>query len=305
MSTGQSKLVRFWTRPVRPERVAAFRIAIGTLVLLDTLVSLWPNAAEFFGPNGLLPSELYRLQQDGLTSWSLLPAGATVAEVRLFLLALMGAATLVTAGLATRVASIAMWVLLVSLQRRNPYILTGGDLVLSAAAFYLIIMRAGAAWSIDAHLQRRRGGSTAARIPAWPLRLAQIQLALIYLFTGLSKLPVPDGPGVGQWLSGHAIAAALSNPTLARFEFLTLVPWWVWAPLTWAILAWEILFPLLICLRALRPATLAFGVMVHLGIFLTLEVHNFSFAVLAYYLLFLPDNAFKPGRTADRGMGDL
>ena len=49
---------QFWTRPIRVERVAAFRIAIGSLVILDTALSLWPNAAEFFGPRGLFPSEL-------------------------------------------------------------------------------------------------------------------------------------------------------------------------------------------------------------------------------------------------------
>ena len=187
-----------------------------------------------------------------------------------------------------------MWALLVSLHHRSPYVMNGGDFLLQAAALYLMLMPAGARWSLDHVLRRRRGKVGDPWVPPWAFRLAQVQLAVVYLFTGLSKLPVPGGPGVGNWISGEAVAKAVGTASMGRFEFLTSIPWWVYAPFTWLTLGWELLFPVLISFSRTRNIALLYGVAFHLGIFATLEIGAFSFATLCYYLLYLPGGWFGP-----------
>lgn len=293
MTRGLARVVSYWSTPIRAERMAAFRIVIGALVATDTAITILPHAAWYLGADGLHPEALFRLVA-GPGTWSLVPADATATEARAYVLALVAASVGVACGLATRLSSIAMWALLVSIHHRSPYVLNGGDFLLQVAALYLVLMPAGRAWSVDAALRRRRGREASPWVLPWPYRLAQIQLAVMYLFTGLSKLPTPDGPHAGQWISGQALAGALGAATMARFEILSTIPWWVSAPAVWATLAWEISFPVLLLFRRTRALALAFGVLLHLAIFATLEVGVFSFASLSYYVLFLPPAWFGP-----------
>jgi hypothetical protein len=43
----------WWTQPVRAERLAALRIGLAAVLLLDLLVTYLPRAADFFGPDSL------------------------------------------------------------------------------------------------------------------------------------------------------------------------------------------------------------------------------------------------------------
>ncbi len=293
MSDWATTIWTFWTAPVRAERLAVFRIAVGTLVAFDAAASFAPHAVDYFGATGLFPARLFEVSQGG-GRWSLLSANATPGEVHVALGALLLSAGGVAVGLGTRISCIVMWALLVSLHQRSPYVMNGGDFLLQVAALYLMLMPAGARWSLDHARRRRRGEDGDPWVPPWAFRLAQVQLALVYLFTGLSKLPVPGGPGVGNWISGEAIAKALGTASMGRFEFLTTIPWWVYAPLTWLTLGWELLFPVLVCFRRTRKIALLYGVAFHLGIFATLEIGAFSFAALCYYLLYLPAGWFGP-----------
>lgn len=293
----------FWTAPIRVERMALFRIAVGALVAIDTWSTILPHAVLYLGRDGLYPARLHEVLQFGW-KWSLLPADASPTQVHLVVLGLIVAATCVAFGLATRVASIAMWILLVSVHQRSPFIMNGGDFLLQVAALFLVFMPAGLAWSLDATIRRRRGLPIDPWVLPWPYRLAQIQLAVMYLFTGLSKLPPPGYPGVGKWISGEAIAGAIGTATMGRFEFLTRIPWWVYAPFTWLTLVWELTFPILVAFRRTRYLTLSFGVLLHLGIFATIEVGAFSFATLCYYVLFLPAEWFGPEEEPPITRGD-
>ena len=72
---------------------------------------------------------------------------------------------------------------------RNPNILNGGDDTLQVGLFLMLISPCGRALSLDAWLRRRRTGDTApAFVPPWSVRVLQIQLAVIYITTGLAKL---------------------------------------------------------------------------------------------------------------------
>ncbi|HZU36588.1 MAG TPA: hypothetical protein VFA18_11795, partial [Gemmataceae bacterium] len=55
-------LVDFWTRPIRAEPLALFRILLGAITLLSLLFSLLPRLDLYLGPEGLCPPE-------ALNSW--------------------------------------------------------------------------------------------------------------------------------------------------------------------------------------------------------------------------------------------
>jgi predicted DCC family thiol-disulfide oxidoreductase YuxK len=287
--------IGLWVKPVRAEPVAAFRVSIAAIVLLDTLFSLLPDATDWFGVHGTFSPGQFEDWSNQWSRWSVLPTEAPDWLIYLLLGVLALSAVLVVVGLATRVASVAMWVLLVSFQVRHPNILNAGDTLLRCAAFYIMLMPAGAAWSIDNLIRRRLGWRVDGWIQPWSLRFAQIQILVVYLYTGVEKLrgfkpaALSEGGYLGDWVSGWAVYKAMVHGTIGRFgEFFSQFPWWVFAPMTWATLAFEVLFVPLIWWRRTRWYVLAFGFMVHVGIFATMEVTHFSWTTLSYYWLFVP-----------------
>lgn len=288
-----------WLKPVRAERLAAFRIAIAMIVLIDTAISLLPDAADWFGVEGAFSPAQFEAWRSEWMRWSVLPIDASDGMIQALLLLLMLFAAMTALGLLTRVASIGMWILLVSFHTRNPHILNGGDTLLRVATFYLMLMPAGAAWSIDNLVRARVGWRVDGWVMPWSLRLAQLQIMIVYFATGLEKLrgfePIFGGadgaPGtrLGDWLSGEAVHKAISHATLGRMGWLVEDwPWWIFAPLTWATLLFEVFFIALVVWRRTRWYALAFGFALHFGIFLTMEVTHFSWTTLSYYLLFVP-----------------
>ena len=81
----------------------------------------------------------------------------------------------------------------------------------------------------------------------------------------------------------------LGDLTLARWSYAWLpVPYWLTRLLTWLVLAWEFLFPVLLVWRRLRLPVLCFGAAFHLGIWLCLELGGFALYMLCLYLPLLP-----------------
>lgn len=322
---------QFWSRPIRAEPAAAFRISISLVVLLDTLFTLIPMGADWFGARGLYTPGMFENYLRSWWRWSLLGPDWADSAVQAALWVLAGCALLSTLGLFTRVATVGMWALLVSFHMRNPYIVNGGDILLRTAAFLLMLMPAGAAWSLD-NLVRRgllrapglarrvialafthpalwaeswRGESSRGLIRPWSVRLAQVQLVVLYFFTGIDKVRGVHGGELGDWVGGHAVFRALNHGTISRFAVFGDWPWWLFAPATWLTLAWEIAFPVLVLWKRTRWWALALGFALHVGIFLTMEVTHFSWTILSFYWLFVPaavlmDMAGKATGSAER-----
>jgi hypothetical protein len=255
---------RFWFAPRSLAPLALVRIAFGILVFLWAL-SVLPDAKTFFGPDGVLTDPPSR---DG--AWSLLHVwdSGTAPVVLVVLLGIGG--LFLAAGVGTRVASVVVFVAFVSLGNRNPFIGNSGDALLRVLSLYMVF----AAWAPRS---------------AWPLRLIQIQVSLIYIGTVWAKLRGHN------WPDGDAVAYAFRLEDLARFAvpdvgssvFLTNV-------MTYGVLVVEAALGVLIWVPKLRKWVLLAGVCLHLGIEYRLRVGFFSWTILTTYL------AFVPGETAER-----
>jgi hypothetical protein len=171
---------------------------------------------------------------------------------------------------------------MVSLWNRNPVVCDGGDAVVLVLLFWSMFADLGARFSLDVRLGRR---PAAARVPAAALRFLLLQVAYIYLITFLSKRG-------SSWIGGTAVQLAAGSPDWGRgLGPLVASSAGLSAALTWATLAIEGLFPLLLLspwrARRLRAIALCAGLALHIGIFLTMGVGIFSLVMPASYLVLL------------------
>lgn len=282
-------LREYWTKPVRPEPMAFFRVLIAAIVLLDTATSLVPFADLWFTRSGPNPAGFAEQFTHLDLPWSLIGGSTTGAVSMWIAIALCAAALLVLLGLCTRPACVAMWACIVVLHLRAPNILNAGDVLLRVACFYLVLMPAGAAYSLDNLLRARRGLAVGQAVPPWSLRLAQIQICILYTATAIEKLMgFASFADPGDWVGGSAVRRTMAHALIARWPWFNDLPLWVSAPASWLTLGWELFFPLLVLWRRTRYAALAYGVILHLGIFALMEVTHFSLTTLAWYWLFVP-----------------
>ncbi len=308
-------LYDFWTRPICAEPLALFRILIGIVLLLSLLTSFGPRLPLDLGPDGLCPG---RAADDwikrsgrfcllrGPVNLPFLEAfvpAQTVQEWRewcdapahaAWLFAVLTAAVAcMTLGIGTRLSTLIAWALFISFNQRLPWVLNGGDSMMRCALFYLLFAPAGAVWSLDSLLWRRsQPKESPVLIPPWSVRLMQIQLAVVYLFTGVSKLN--DGWPGNEWINGEALYWVLNDLSLTRWPYFWLpVPMLLCRLLSWGTLALELGFAFVMALPRgrytfyLRSFMLLAGVALHVGILVHTEVGWFSPATLCWYVLFL------------------
>jgi hypothetical protein len=254
--------------PVDTAPMAALRIACGLLVLGWT-VSLLPDVQAFLADDGLTSGAV-----PGSRGWWTVD----LLDPHLAVALLLAAAVALTLGWRTRVASVLVAFLLVAIQRRDVFVLNSGDLLLRELAFFVALMPAGETWSLDA---RRRGSTW--RAP-WALRLLQLQISALYLFSVTAKL------GGASWQNGTAVGKAVQLEDLQRLvlpeSLATSVT--VSAVLTYGTLVVEAALVVGLWLPRARWWVMAAGVGIHLGIEATLLIGWFSLTVVACYLAFVP-----------------
>jgi hypothetical protein len=281
---------RWWTEPVRAERLAALRIGLAAVLLVDLLATYLPQAGDFFGGDLGRPGLFARWSRPPSWRWSLLDGGAPPWVLRAALVVWVLATVSLLLGLSSRLSAGVVWLLSTSFGALNPVILNAGDAVRGIVLLYLVLSPCGAAWSLDAWWRRRRQPDAGpAWVYPWPLRLLFVQMVLIYFCNGLYKLFGPD------WWSGRALYYVLADLTISRWSYAQVpVPFWLTQLLTWTVLAWEVTFPLLLCWRPARLAALGFGVLFHLTLAASVELGAFSFYMLCLYLPLVPWERWRP-----------
>jgi hypothetical protein len=270
---------RFWFQEIAPHSYALLRILFGSLAAAS-LIGL-RDLSVFWSPHGLVPAHDAGL---GLKSFLLSHGWGDAGAVVLFTGSLVAYVSLAI-GFQSDVAVPASLTASVVQVLWNRLPLSGAHAVVQVVLFFLVWTDCGAVWSIDAW--RRRGqrasrqGLGSSSVIA-PLRLIRLQVALIYLSSGLWKLPDP------HWRDGSAVHYVLNNNLYRRFPG-SLPPSLdnVATLLTYGILAWELSFAFLILSARTRRIALLAGVLVHLGFLATIEIGPFSWVMLASYVAFL------------------
>ncbi len=269
----------FWFRPEPTSTIGILRIAFGFVATLWVL-SQAPNLMAFYGPAGVLPAT----PATGPGTWSVLQFSSNASVVLALWAATLVGAVGVMVGFRTRLATVLLLVGVMSFERRDPLILNAGDFLLRNLTFYLVFSPAGEALSVDRWRRARdQFWEFPLRAP-WALRLIQIQLSVVYFATLWGKL---QGD---LWRDGTAVSYALRVGDIHRFPTPSFVTDSVVLTelMTFGTLLLELSLAIFIWNRALRPWVLAFGVLLHLSIGLSIMVGFFSMLMLTTYLAFVP-----------------
>jgi hypothetical protein len=294
---------RFWFTPQDPVTLGLIRILAGAMLFYTHLV--WSlDLAGFFGHSGWLAPEAlaaaYGDARDLFWShwhWIGSPTAMWLAHVAALIVF-----ALLTVGLFTRVVSILAWLLTVSYAHRvMPAALFGLDDINAMLSMYLMIGPSGAAFSLDRLLTHRRSRAGEGRrrpesrgqraeVPSLApsvganiaIRLMQLHLCVIYLFSGLGK-------AMGEtWWDGSAMWLAVANFEYQSIDLTWLAGWpAVLSFFAHVTVAWERSYPAIVWPRLTRPIVVAMSVPIHLGIALFLGMMTFGLAMIIANLAFV------------------
>ena len=287
-------LVRGWQAffhaPCDARVCALVRIAAAAVILVH-LGAIFPDRAMWFTDDGVLTAEASR-QIASPYAWSLLWfLPSTPAVVTACLCVAIANAALLLVGLLPRINALCLFLWLYSFQMRNVQIIDGEDTVMRMIAFCLIWIQSAKCWSLQAWINKWRNPhpgplprGEGVMVPGWGLRLLQIQMAFIFLSTGLMKL------AGDEWLDGTALYyVARLDDFFGRFAVPAILfdtPWTV-ALMTWAVVLVELAVPGLIWFRETRRFCLVCLLLFHLANEWTMHLFLFHWIMLAGWLSFL------------------
>ncbi|MGZ3692969.1 MAG: hypothetical protein ACXWQO_01880 [Bdellovibrionota bacterium] len=191
-------------------------------------------------------------------------------------------------GLFTRITSLGTYFLHMMFLNRNLSAMFGVDMIGTFFLLYLCFANSNARFSLDAMLKRGAKRQSPLSHIAW--RLMQIQVCVVYGFSGLEKCKGT------RWWDGSALWDVLSMGNLQRWDmsFVAHMPVLLSAAV-YVVLFWEIYFPVLIWVPRLRLPVLVFGTFMHIGIFLFMNLPGFGFMMMTLYLLFLTRGEIESG----------
>jgi hypothetical protein len=277
----------FVTDPIDTSMLGPIRAILGVLCLWSW-INMGLDLQAWFGPEGWLPlADAIAYRRSNLSwSWSLWDYVPQAAILPVYLFGLF-AILAWTLGGWCRVSGPIVWILIHSTVRRLPVMLFGFDAVLGTFVLYLAVTGTGGeSLSIDRWLARRKSAEPSPTAPlrgTVALRMLQLQMCLIYAAAGLSKL-------LGEpWWNGTAAYFLVANTEFRGVSILeslgeshmltalsTFFPLWT-----------EILYPILIWPKLLRPLVLILTIAMHLAIATTLGLWEFSLAMIAANLAFV------------------
>jgi hypothetical protein len=290
--------VSFWSARESGESLAAFRILMG-LCLLATVGGVLVHDLVAFA---WLPSDAggFRVLRKGphLVEWL---GGLNPRVVWTLVTTALASGALLVLGIGGRLTALVAAQSYLALSSING--MAGGSYqpFLVNGLWLLVLSDSTATWSLSCKL--RTGGWTSDRqVAAWPRYLVLVQLAIVYASTGLQKIASVWTPIGGL----SAIFYVLQDHTWVTFYVPPRLLGWLY-PLTQAMTAATWLFevswllmPLYVYYRHtadrggrlrglaartdLRPWFTAFGLSLHVGIALMLEVATFSWITLSFYV---------------------
>ncbi len=273
----------FWFKSRSDSQLASlgiFRICFGSVMLVFYLTRS-PDVEFFYGENGIMP--LQHLASLEWMAWNptifnwITDPRALHAFHGLFTLALLT----LTLGLFTRFSAVLVYLLHLMFLNRNMSVMFGVDTIGTFYFLYLCFADSGARYSLDEKLgwAKKRAHSATSHI-AW--RLMQLQLCVIYAYSGLEKLK-----GI-RWWDGSALWDVLSIGNMQRWDlsFVAHFPILL-SGAVYLLLLWELYFCALVWVPRLRLPMLAGGIFLHIGIAVFMNLPSFGFMMISIYLLFL------------------
>lgn len=289
--------------------LALFRMCLGAIVLVDLTLRL-PDLVAHYTDEGVMPRETWMklIPSEWVLSFNLF-GGSASSQALLFALTALAAGALL-AGWRTRLASIALYALVLSLHYRNAMILNAGDRILRLMLFWGMFLPLGALWSVDRRGQARESGPRRASGIA-PAALL-LCIASIYVVTSAMKNGddwVKTGDAVyyvlnidmtvttiGRWLGNFP--ALLQPLTFGVLAFEWAGPWLLFLPIAFP-------WPRVVAIAGFVAMHAGFGSCLNLGVFPFIDVISMIPFVPAEVWDWLAATAVRPVASLRRTLGKL
>lgn len=276
---------RFWFSPQPLLNLAYFRIILCVTLFL-MYFSRQFDLATFYTNAGLLPESMARsvmpeFYRPPLT-WAFW-GDAYVLPAHTFLI--VGLA-LLALGIGGRVLNLLVWVVSIGFLQRNYALAFGADLIGNIFLFLMAGTQSCARLSAWHWVKPRLEGQACDLVTSVFYRMIQVQLCVVYTYTGFEKLK-------GQsWWDGTALWTVFANPQMVvmDFSFVRHFPLLVVIP-TFLTVLFESYFAVLIWIRKIRPGVMITGLFFHLTIGASMALFSFSFVMLAPYVLWINSEA--------------
>jgi hypothetical protein len=263
---------RFFFEAEATDAMKLLRISLGMLLFAAYSIRAFDHSF-YYGANGALDLERMLEFFPMKYRWSFLIWFPGDVSLRICTGLLLASLAAMTFGIFPRCAAFIAYLLHVSFMHRNMAIVYGLDMIATFLLFYLSFTRTDRAPKKE---------TWAAMLSSAALRLTQIQVCVIYAYSGWEKLKG------SAWWKGEAIWAVFANTQIARWN----LDWIAHFPLiitfaTYATILFEIYFPAVIWLRRWRPWVLGIGILLHLGIGLAVFIPFFAALMVVTYASFL------------------
>ncbi len=273
----------FFYKSTDATALCVFRILFGFFLFLNG-ISLVEDFHEWYGigDKALIPLHdslnFYSNFRVNIFKW----LSPTEMSAWFVLLTYILTSVFVMIGFKTRISTIVCFILMVSLQNRNYSILNSGDTLMRCMLFLMMFAPTHVKYSVDAYFREKDGVPYSPNISILTIRLMQLQFSLVYLATTLFKLKGYD------WVDGTAVyyTSRLVNfqrfvlPVVFDFPFLVKFA-------TWSALFIEFAMGTLVWVKELRVWVLLSGLLLHLGIEVSMSIGFFEWVMIAAYILFL------------------
>lgn len=288
MTTLHQRLRDWFSLDTRSLAVA--RMGFGVFVFIDMLWRL-TSAEWHYTDLGVMPRDVFLGQFSYAWSWSVHMANGSLGFA-VFMLLLHGFSALAMAvGWHTRLATLVVALLNISLHNRNWYLNNGGDDLLRVTMFLAVFIPWGEMWSVD-QWRQGEGQREARRVSGSWVCAWFLQTFVVYFISYILKTsPIWRSEYSAIYYSSHldifstGIGRLIRGfPRFMQFStFMTIMLEWMG--------------PLVLCLGWAFPrrgqgwlrfmTVLAFWGL-HLGIILTMSIGLFPFYCLAMWATFLP-----------------
>lgn len=271
---------RFWFHFDHPLGLALARIQLAS-VLVWLGLSRQFGSMQWYAGDGLVPRDFALNVMPEMIrppfAWFFWPDSMNALMHGLSI----ACCVLILFGVKARWFAIPAWIIQMGFIQRNYSVLFGADVISCLFLMYLAFTRCDDRLSV---LNVGKTLKTRATSPVSSMfaRMWQVQLGVIYAYTGLEKLKG------GSWWDGTALWTVMGNPQMVvtDMSWLRSFPLLI-SVLVFSTILFEIYWPAAIVSPRLRRPWLAAGVLFHSGIGVLMNLWTFSLVMMAPYWIFL------------------
>jgi hypothetical protein len=260
---------------IQPATISLYRRALSLYILFFTLLQL-PVASQIWSPNSLLPVKFYDASLP-LQALNLLSHTSIAPYYWFFLLGLLVCCLLTFFTKRTQFISILIYFFFVNLYHRSITIQNASADLIKIQLFFLLFMNENAG-----NYKYELSKQFFSTLSNFAFFASKIQLLLVYMIASISKL------GDTNWVIGTALYFVALNEeySLEFFKSFALLFPSILKFLTWLVLGFQLIFPILVWSKKIKPYLFLFGIVMHLSIAILMGIPDFGLIMLVMYLLF-------------------